>query len=221
MKSSNATSATKTVLGTGAASITALIGTSSLDGAIVTNTDLGLPGFTVGNGSGSAAWNIDNSGAAEVNVASISVTAIGLYLVYFQGLTNGFSERVATAYTNRALNLGANAEVNSGDFNAVSALLMSSGSLGASVSGFNSGESGYLGFQFNPSGSLVLYGWAEVILTDGGNSGTVEIVQWAYEDTGANIQTPIPEPATVATGLGALALGAAGLRRWRKSRQVA
>jgi MYXO-CTERM domain-containing protein len=31
----------------------------------------------------------------------------------------------------------------------------------------------------------------------------------------------IPEPETAAVGLGALALGAAGLRRWRKKKQQA
>src|SRR5690606_5732159 len=86
------------------------------------------------------------------------------------------------------------------------------GSLSNTV-GFTSGNTGYIGFQFNPGGT-VLYGWAEVVLTNG--SGSFEVVQWAYEDSGNTIQigATIPEPKTVATGLGLLALGSAGIRRW-------
>ena len=46
------------------------------------------------------------------------------------------------------------------------------------------------------------------------------IHDWAYDDTGAVLPAGVvPEPASTGMGLGALALGAAGLRRWRKTRQ--
>ena len=49
------------------------------------------------------------------------------------------------------------------------------------------------------------------------------LVDMAYEDSGATIQAgAIPEPGTaIPTGLAALALGATGIRRWRKSRKQA
>ena len=48
------------------------------------------------------------------------------------------------------------------------------------------------------------------------------IHDWAYDDTGAVLPAGVvPEPASTGMGLGALALGAAGLRRWRKTRKVA
>ena len=79
---------------------------------------------------------------------------------------------------------------------------------------------GYIGFQFDPTGSQKLYGWAEVVFTATGASGTFEVVQWAYDDTGANlqaVQTAVPEPALTPAALGLLALGAADVRRWRGS----
>jgi len=51
----------------------------------------------------------------------------------------------------------------------------------------------------------------------------ITIHKWAWNDvSGASIPVSalsgaaVPEPATAATALGLLALGAAGLRRWRK-----
>jgi hypothetical protein len=84
----------------------------------------------------------------------------------------------------------------------------------------------YLLFTFNPTGSQDLYGWLHLNgLTNecGCQTLDTQLIDMAYEDSGAFIQTGAsPEPATmIPTGLGALALGATGLRRWRKSRKQA
>ncbi|ADE53165.1 hypothetical protein [Coraliomargarita akajimensis] len=82
------------------------------------------------------------------------------------------------------------------------------------LSGWTSGVSGYFGFRFDSGGTK--YGWAQATVT--ANSG-VTITEWAYEDSGASIEVGVvPEPAGAATGLGLLALGAAGVRRWRGHR---
>jgi hypothetical protein len=87
------------------------------------------------------------------------------------------------------------------------------------ASGFTSGENGYVGFRFTPSGTT-LYGWAEVRLTEGENP-RFDVFRWAYEDSGNAISVgAVPEPAETAGGLGLLALGAAGLRHWRRKRQA-
>lgn len=191
--------------GVGVLSIAAISGTSDLEAAIHVNTS----GFTVGNGSGDVDWNIDGIGLSELTVRSVGNSILDL-----SSFWNGFEIRSSAS---NLLNLGYGADVNTGAFNsnAIFAFLYS-GSIYYAV-GFTSGDSGYIGFRFNPTGSLELYGWAEVVLTSGGSSGTFEVVEWAYDDSGASVTTGvIPEPANAAIGLGALALGAAGLRRMRR-----
>ena len=87
------------------------------------------------------------------------------------------------------------------------------------IGGISDDTSSYIGFRFDgdrtASGRQNLYGWARVTL-DYRNSFTIH--EWAYEDVlGEAIavgQTIIPEPTSASLGL--LALGAVGLRRWRK-----
>lgn len=216
MNASNSSTGSSIALRTGTASVFALLGTSSLQGAIITNTNLGLNGFTVGNGSGSMDWNIDNADGAEVNVSSV-----GSLFIDLRSFENAFAVRSISA--SGLTNIGPDAYVNgnppvSFEVNGLNSVL-ASGSI-KDAAGFISGDSGYIGFRFNPTGT-VLYGWAEVVLTNGGSTGTFEVAQWAYDNTGADIKTGVvPEPETAALGLGALAFGAAGLRQWRK-RKVA
>ena len=83
---------------------------------------------------------------------------------------------------------------------------------------WNRGDDAYFGFEFNPSGSLVLYGWGHLVRSATGTD-TVTLTQYAYDNTGAAILTgatgvtPVPEPAdyAFASGVGLLAL--AGGRR--------
>ena len=80
------------------------------------------------------------------------------------------------------------------------------------------------------SGPDTLYGWLHLSfsITDAfGPDPTLgpdlTILGWAYDDSGAQLpagQTETPEPANaVSTGLAALAMGAVGLRKWRRSRK--
>ncbi|WOO43473.1 PEP-CTERM sorting domain-containing protein [Rubellicoccus peritrichatus] len=76
------------------------------------------------------------------------------------------------------------------------------------------------GFRFNGDGPTAQYAWArfEIVGKTDDNEPAVRITEWAYETTpGTAIEAgAIPEPETMAVGLGLLALGAAGLRTWRK-----
>lgn len=94
----------------------------------------------------------------------------------------------------------------------------------------------YALFRFQTGTSTYDYGWIELTYAvTSAVSGAfddgpeVDIEAWAYDPT-ANVQlkagveppASTPEPGTLeSTGLAALALGAAGLRRWRKTRQGA
>jgi hypothetical protein len=78
------------------------------------------------------------------------------------------------------------------------------------------GSTGLFGFRFtsNNAGGPVgtLFGWARVSVATAGNGN---VVDWAYENTGASITAgAVPEPSS----LGLLAAGAAGLAQWRRRR---
>ena len=73
-----------------------------------------------------------------------------------------------------------------------------------------------LGFRFlNESTGVVNYGYA-TIQTSGGTGFPATIQSWSFENTGGSI-TVVPEPSTTALlSVVALALGAVGLRKWRR-----
>ncbi|MEI8311405.1 MAG: hypothetical protein WCH98_11675 [Verrucomicrobiota bacterium] len=82
----------------------------------------------------------------------------------------------------------------------------------------------YLFFSFknSSSGNQLQYGWvgmSSTTVTAGTPANmSVTLTDWAYDDTGAKIIAgAIPEPGSAALAMGgALVLGAAGLRQWRK-----
>jgi hypothetical protein len=83
----------------------------------------------------------------------------------------------------------------------------------------------YALFHFQDSGND-RYGWIQlsnaVFAGPPGLGPNVTLEGWAYDDSGSQIGAgDIPEPSTMAlAGLGALALGATGLRRWRAARKA-
>lgn len=77
---------------------------------------------------------------------------------------------------------------------------------------WTAGTTDYFGFRFNPSGTQQLYGWAR--LTISADFTTATLVDWAYEDSGAAIITPVPEPSAVIFSATAL-VSASFLRRRR------
>jgi hypothetical protein len=101
--------------------------------------------------------------------------------------------------------------------------LNSAGAAFLSASGFTSGTPAYIGFKFTYN-SETYYGWAKVTFTTGGTYGSVTVSEWSCSTNASFLVGEIdysgfgsvPEPADAALGLGTLALGAAGLRRWRK-----
>jgi hypothetical protein len=89
----------------------------------------------------------------------------------------------------------------------------------------------YFAFRFKDStkGGQVDYGWLQATLNDVSSPDNMPltITEYAYDDSGNELPmgqtiSAIPEPTSTAlAGLGALVLGAAGIRRWRKAKQAA
>jgi len=79
----------------------------------------------------------------------------------------------------------------------------------------------YALFSFDV-GSQTDYGWLELSL--GGSPGSapfVRLIGYAYDTSGKQIPAgAIPEPKHLPLALGALALGAVGVREWRKKRNA-
>jgi hypothetical protein len=84
----------------------------------------------------------------------------------------------------------------------------------------------YLPFEFKDStqGNQMRYGWVDISFHNSdfqtGQGPAATIWRYAYDDSGAQIfmgQTAVPEPAAMSLiALGAMALGARGVRAWRK-----
>jgi len=88
----------------------------------------------------------------------------------------------------------------------------------------------YFGFRFKDTTvNRVKYGWLQASAgpVSSPQNVPITVTRYAYENNGSPLAlgstiSAVPEPATTAlAGLGALVLGAAGVRRWRKAKQAA
>jgi hypothetical protein len=116
----------------------------------------------------------------------------------------------------------------------IGASMASAARLGTAQSTHDSGGFGnvYMAFEFRDSsqaGNPMRYGWVGISLSNGSTGGGIfdypalTISGWAYDTTGAQIPmgatAAVPEPGSVELlVLGALTLGAQGVRSWRRNR---
>jgi len=118
------------------------------------------------------------------------------------------SETANVAHVDK-LGAGVNVDVSGSYSNSASGLV----SKGDGSGPWLPSTDGYFGFEFNPTGSQVDYGWGQITISAFSNAMT--LVDYAYDDSGAAILTgqtpgasPVPEPGTatlVASGLGIVA----------------
>jgi hypothetical protein len=212
----------------GFCSLLPLLASANADAGIISNNSLGLNSFTLGPNPSSFSWNIDNTGNAEFLFIADSGNLIRLNpsgtndKIHIR--TTGFSAFKVLDATKGAYVKTTGPAYMSQPFAHTNFTLLNNGKIASGMlsANFKNGTVGYIGFSFQHN-SKTCYGWASITVTENaGNMGTVTINSWAFENNGGNIIVgdagAVPEPAEAALGLGALALGAAGLRRWRKAK---
>ena len=175
-----------------------------------------LPGGELSSAGTAINWDVDGNGASDF---SIFVRSVGSQSIVFFGFPDGNNAVVGPGFGKLAADftVGSAANFNRGYGNRL-AIVTTAYSLGAgAAAGGWEGidETGYIGFRFDIAGGTH-YGWAEATI----RNGLLTISEAWYEDVaGASINVAVPEVSQFSLGLGALAMGAAGLRRMR--RQIA
>jgi hypothetical protein len=168
----------------------AVIYSGPMNVVIPTNFDgvfIDLDGMTSGS-SAFAGWDINPFFGGSVIATSIDFHPVA---------DSAFS-------TATILSLAAGTEVDSSLTYAASPG-GSSTHIGPSLTQFAEAVESYIGFRFTPNESAVSnYGWIRIVVTANNPGGVVK--DWAYDDSGASIETgAIPEPsAMLLAGLGSL-----------------
>ncbi|WP_295888450.1 PEP-CTERM sorting domain-containing protein [uncultured Thiohalocapsa sp.] len=218
---------TSEVLGyTAAAGGLAFAGGDAL-GAIVHNTT--SVSFSVSDDGGTFSFDIDGVGGDDLQ----------LYLFAFANsagashLNGGLGATVATNNTgnNPAINLAPGFVVGttlaSGSFNDNTAYWYRN--FGTVTGPFSNNSTGYLGLRFDGDTGTVgtQYAWVKVRFDFAAPKLTMNILEWAYDNSGAPIcvgdtgsgcgGTPVPVPGTPLLTL--LGLGAMGLSAYRRRRE--
>lgn len=202
----------------GAGAATALAGANSAEADIHYSGPINLAvtfGQSVDN-----AFALDHGGM--IHFANISTSSAGVALFRNDGgsVSNMFRGSAAGNFRYPS-KLAAGVNVSAGpfaNFNGAFFATLAFGS-GYTHSHWLTPGTGFVGFKFN-GGAGVEYGWARINMTSGTPENEFIVVDYAWADAGTAIQTgqtAVPEPGS----LGLLAVGAAGLLLWRKSRAKA
>ncbi len=157
-------------------------------------------GVTGGSGGATPGWDFNPYAAS-------GLTQLGFYWGTGAG-------GVGTTTTGPYINLAPGATVSA-------ASTFANAILGTTGSPFLMTGTHILGFRFVNAAATTNYGY--MVMTNTGGGATtgmpMTIVSWSFDNTGAPITVPIPEPTTAALlSIAALVSGAAGLRQWRRQR---
>lgn len=227
----------KKFIGALAAGAASLYGQADAEAGIQYTDSTASPVISDKTTVGTVPWDIDGDLNADVNIHNSAITFASppRDIKKLQGLPNskgGLEFAVNNSNKGSLAKLSLNAFVNSQTFFQTAVNIVENSSI--KYAEFTSGDPGYFGFRFRDiNSSTSHYGWAKATLTaDGtGRFGTFEISEWAYNDvanasitvgqtTDNSSNSSVPEPSSFAiTGLGLLAAGFGGVRRWRRDRK--
>lgn len=186
--------------------------------------------MTVGNTT--IGWDIDHNGSVDLTLFNDDVKGAGVEFsaglngsflattpgttisVFSEGSTIHFAS--LTGISSTATIMGANGYIGSTNTGASNVYL---------PAGDFTGKTQYLAFVFDSylgsSTPTTVGGWLSLTPVTGDGSKvtrTITLGTWAYDISGGDVVVGVPEPSTYAAGLGLIALGAVGFRRWRKSK---
>lgn len=210
---------------TGLTAISTAMG-ASVNAALVPSITIPAGGLVPPSTLETINWDIDNDGTNDFSFSKTTSSSTVSYSTArmqdlgdarvaggFKKLSSG--DKLGTALDGLSFSPGTQSRALMHDY---SGTISIGGSLYAGD--WSVGDTGYFGFKFTSSGNTH-YGWAEMTLSSSSLQATINEA-W-YNDTpdGAVTVGVIPEPAEFGLGLGALALGAVGLRRMRHNRKAA
>ena len=215
----------------GLAAISTAMGTSA-DASLVASATIPSGGLVSPSSPGTINWDIDNDGTDDFRffLTSDSISIYGTLYIRDLGdarvaRPDGSSLNFAKLSSGAKLGTAADGLSFNASFERRTLVSSYSGTnnigLFPANGSWSLGDTGYFGFKFTSSGNTH-YGWAEMTLSSGSQPWATINEAW-YNDTpdGEVTVGVVPEPAEVGLGLGALALGAAGLRRMRQKRKAA
>ncbi len=157
-------------------------------------------GTTTGSSTGLAGWDVNPWSTGGLGLFnSANPGGAGTYVT-------------STAGGTMTLNLALGSLISGANFFGSN----SSTAAGAAQFSLNSSNN-LVGFRFlNEATGVLNYGWMRISLSTAPGAQPRSIVEYAYENTGAGIGAGvIPEPSTMAL-LSLMAVGAVGVRAWRK-----
>lgn len=209
-------------------SITGLITATSASAAIqlVTTPEIAFAEIT--GATQDIEWDIDGNGTTDLQINAFA--SFSYFLTFSFTAANNFvrKENKIAGLDSQQLVGPTSAMGTPYDFQTQNATMFfntfnSALNGGVSTAGLSlSSAPSLIGFRFEREGNTH-YGVASIVTEAiaGQPRASITVERWAWED---EADTPIlagaavvPEPAQVANALGLLALGAAGLRRWRKN----